>query len=231
MAAFNPAAFDNAAFNTQALVGGAFDAAAFDNDGFYTAGAAAPVTPGFDANAFDAGGFWTGGTVTPPAPQPQPGGVGLGGPTRRKARRPGQTDEERDAAQRRERAEFFAQIERAAADEAGLNGRAPGGSARETDSAGGASYSLHASTLAKGTEGTPDAADGFHAFGAADPFSRALLARLLAAPVDKIGLPVQPFPHVISAGRVAAIEAARLRAVHIRDEDEAVAALLMAGIL
>jgi hypothetical protein len=154
-----------------------------------------------------------------PTPQPQPGGGPALGGYARKTRTYEQTKAERDEEKERKRAEFFARIEREAAEEAGLIERAPDAASRS--GAGGSPYSLHASTPAQGDGETLEAADGF---------SQALLARLLASPVDKISRPVQAFPYVISAGRVAAIEAARQRAVQLRDDDEAIAALLMTSL-
>jgi hypothetical protein len=82
-----------------------------------------------------------------------------------------------------------------------------------------------------GPSGGSAAAPGAEDTEVPDTLSLALLDRLLALPAEEIRLPIEPFPHILSAGRAAAIEAARLHAIRLRDDEAAIAAILAAMVL
>jgi len=64
-----------------------------------------------------------------------------------------------------------------------------------------------------------------------DALSKALLESLLALPTEEIRLPIEPYPYVLSEGRAAAMEAARLHAIRLRDDEAAIVAILAAMVL
>jgi hypothetical protein len=82
-----------------------------------------------------------------------------------------------------------------------------------------------------GPSGGSAAAPGAEDTEVPDTLSLALLDRLLALPAEEIRLPIEPFPYILSAGRAAAMEAARLHAIRLRDDEAAIAAILAAMVL
>jgi hypothetical protein len=156
------------------------------------------------------------GVVTGEAAQPALGG----GPALR-----GRTRKNRDAQDREDDARRWEALYRQIERDAGLNNSGPGASDLGPDDTGASTALRHAysvPSLAEEDRGvTPDGPDGF---------SKALLDRLLALPREEIRLPVEPFPHIMSAGRAAAIEAARQHALRLKDDDEAVTALLLSSL-